>query len=67
MSNHNVHLRVPPPVYGGVAERAQQERRTWAQMCVIILEDALATQKPVDAQPAVADSANGGEQRQSAA
>lgn len=40
-SSITVHIRVPAPVYDGIAKRAAQERRRWSQMCVIMLEDAL--------------------------
>lgn len=37
-----VHLRIPLDIHEAIWERAQLERRTWSQMAIIILEDAIA-------------------------
>jgi hypothetical protein len=39
--SHVVHLRVPDDIHAAILARAQQERRPWSQMCLILLEDAL--------------------------
>ena len=39
-----VQLRVPVTLHRGIAARATDERRTWTQMAVILLEDALIAQ-----------------------
>jgi len=38
---HALTLRVPPDIHAAIAERALQERRSWTQQCIVMLEEVL--------------------------
>lgn len=41
-----VHLRVPSHVRDAIAKRAEEERRPWTQMAVLLLTDAALARAP---------------------
>ena len=44
--SHVVHLRIPDDIHAAILARAQAERRTWSQMAIILLEDAIEAMRP---------------------
>jgi len=48
-----VHLRVPVQLRDRIQRRADEERRPWTQMAVILLEDAVVQSEKRRARPRV--------------
>lgn len=46
-----VHLRIPLTLKADIAQRAEDERRTWTQMALLLLEDATRSSFPWPARP----------------